>query len=57
MCSLVIDCQLLVQNLGISKQNPQLKEILDIALNQITQDEKNKILNKWISTSNNEHKL
>jgi ABC-type amino acid transport substrate-binding protein len=43
--------------IGVSKQNPQLKEILDIALNQITQDEKNKILNKWISTSNNEHKL
>lgn len=43
--------------IGVSKQNPQLKEILDVALNQINQDEKNKILNKWISTSNDEHKL
>lgn len=43
--------------IGVSKQNPQLKEILDIALNQITQDEKTKILNKWVSTSNSEQKL
>lgn len=43
--------------IGVSKQNSQLKEILDIALNQITQDEKTKILNKWVATSNNEQKL
>lgn len=38
--------------MGVSKNNPELKEILDLALNEITQEEKNKILTKWIQTNN-----
>ena len=37
--------------IGISKQYPELKEILDVAISQITQEERRKILNKWIDSS------